>query len=200
MIKDQGIAWNRKRKFYPFFNMLGVLADASQGAGAPVFAAAAVAASELVVLQVGAAGDEIYTFIPMPWDIDKAYPIRARIWFVHNSTDADTPDWIIDLKFIGYQDALTDARVSPDETLTFAAKAVSTTNNSLEFTNWVKSDSHNSIVATDRAILAAVECNGLGGAAANEIEGLGIELEWTVGATTESNHRDTTTAAPVAAE
>ncbi len=200
MIKDKGIAWNRKRKFYPCFNMLGVIADATEGAGAPVFAALALAASELVGLQMAAAGDEIYTFIPVPWDLDPAYPIRGRIWFIHNSTDADDPDWVVTLKGIGYQDAITDAKSSPDETLTFAAKVVSTTNNSLELTDWVKSTSEATIVSTDRALLVSIECNGLGSAAANEIELLGLELEWTVGATKDSNHRDTTVAAPIAAD
>lgn len=197
MIKDKGIAWNTKREFLPCFNMLGLLADAAQGAGVPVMVAHPVAASELVGLAIAAAGDEIYTMWPLPWDFDKTEPVRFRLWFTHTTTSADTPDWIVSYKAIAKQAALTDAKATPDENVAFAAKAVSTTAEALEILDWEESVSDTKIETTDKALLIAVECNGLGGASANEITLMGLEVEYTVGATCDSNQRDITRDGPV---
>ena len=196
MIKDEQIAWNRKRKFLPAYTMLGMLADASQGAGTPTLGAEPVAASELVGLQIAAAGDEVYTFWPLSWDFDRFQPVRFRLWFTHSSTDEDTPDWIVSYKAIAKQAAMTDAKSSSDEDVAFAATAVSATANSLEALNWEESASDLKIESTDKALLIAVECNGLGGASANEITFYGLEIEYTVGACKDSNFRDITRDAP----
>ncbi|OEU68506.1 MAG: hypothetical protein BBJ57_07450 [Desulfobacterales bacterium PC51MH44] len=197
MIIDKNIAWNRKRVFLPAFNMLGVLADAAQGAGAPAFGAD-LAGSELVGLLMAAAGDEVYTMWPIPWDLDKDEPIRLRLWFTHGSTDADDPDWLVSLKAIAKQAAISDAASTPDEAIAFAAKAVSTTANSLEVLDWEITVSNTFLTALDRALLIAIECNGLGSASANEIILYGLEIEYTVKATGTNNRRETTTNAPVA--
>jgi len=196
MIEDKDIAWNRKRVFLPAFNMLGVLSDAAQGAGAPSFGADPVAASELVGLQIAAAGDEIYTLWPLPWDFDRFQPVRFRIWFTHSSTDEDDPDWVVSYKAIAKQAALSDAKSSADEDIEFDATAVSSTANSLEILNWEESQSDLYIESTDKALLIAVECNGLGSAEANEITLYGLEIEYTVGACKDSVHRDITRNAP----
>jgi len=197
MITDKNIAWERKRVFLPAFNMLGVLADAAQGAGAPAFGAD-LAASELVGLLINAAGDEIYTMWPLPWDLDKDQPIRIRLIFTHASTDADDPDWLVSLKGIAKQAAITDAASTPDDAIAFAAKAVSTTANSLEILDWEVTTSDEWLAALDRAILIAIECNGLGSATGDEIILYGLEIEYTVNATGDDNRRKTTTNAPVA--
>jgi len=197
MIKDKNIAWNTKRVFLPCFNMMGVLADASQGAGAPVFTADPLAASELVGLSIAAAGDEIYTVWPLPWDFDRSEPIRLRLWFTHSSTDADTPDWIVSYKAIAKQAAVTDAASSPDQAVAFAAAAVSTTASALEILNWEETVSDTKITSADKAILFAIECNGLGGAASDEINLWGMEVEYTVGATLDSAKRDITRNGPL---
>lgn len=196
MIVDANVAWNRKREFLPAFNMLGVLADASQGAGVPAFGAD-LAASELIGMLIAAAGDEVYTMWPLPWDIDRDEPIRFRLWFTHASTDADTPDWVVSYKAIAKQAAISDAKSSADEDVAFAATAVSTTANSLEITDWEESGSDTIIDSSDRALLLAIECNGLGGAGADEIIFYGLEIEYTINATTGENRRATTRSAPV---
>lgn len=198
MIRDKNIAWKTKRVYLPCFNMGGVLADAAQGAGAPVFAAHSVAASELVIMQVAAAGDEVYTFWPFPQDFDADYPLRFRIWFSHSSTTADTPDWVLSYKALGDGDAITDAKDSADEDVAFAAAAVSTTANALEVLDWEKSVSNTKIDSTDHALMMALECNGLGGASANEIEVFGIEVEYTIQATASDGRKHDTNDEPVA--
>jgi len=197
MIRDKNIAWERKRVFLPAFSMLGVLADAAQGAGAPVFGAD-LAATELVGLVMAAAGDEVYTMWPIPWDLDRDYPIRLRLWFSHGSTDTDDPDWLVSLKGIAKQAALTDAASTPDDAIAFAAKAVSATANSLEILDWEVTTSETWLTALDRALLIATECNGLGSAEITEILLYGLEIEYTVKATGDSNKREITTNAPVA--
>jgi len=197
MIQDRNIAWERKRVFLPAFNMLGVLADAAQGAGAPAFGAD-LAASELVGLLEAAAGDSIFTMWPIPWDLDRTQPIRLRLWFTHGSTDADNPDWLVSLKAITKQAAITSAASTPDQAVAFAAKAVSTTANSLEILDWEVTTSNAFLTALDRALLIAIECNGLGSATVDEIIFYGLEIEYTVKATGDNNRRETTTNAPVA--
>jgi len=197
MIKDRNIAWERKRVFLPAFNMLGVLADAAQGAGAPAFGAD-LAASELVGMLINQAGDEVYTMWPIPWDLDRTQPIRLRLWFTHASTDADDPDWLVSLKAIAKQAAISDAASTPDQAVAFAATAVSTTANSLEILDWEVTTSDTWLTALDRALLIAIECNGLGSAAGDEIAFYGLEIEYTIKATGDDNRRKTTTNAPVA--
>lgn len=202
MIKDRNVAWNRKREFIPAAHMTGLLEATnlitSLGAGAAVFQEA-LAAAEVAGLAIGAAGDEIYHFWPLPWDFDRAEPIRFRLWFTHSAVDADTPDWVVSYKAIGKQDAISDAKVSADENVAFAATAVSTTANAMEILDWKESVSDTKITSTDKALLMAIECNGLGGALANEISFFGLEIEYTVGACIDSNQRDITRNAPVAA-
>jgi len=189
MINDKAIAWNRKRVFFPAQNNNSMfLGDANekltgQGAGTPVFAALGVAASELTGIAMGAAGDEMYDFWPLPWDVDWDQPVWGRIWFTHDSTDADTPDWLAEMKFIEKQVAVSDAGASPDGAMTFAAKAVSTTSGALEVLDWESLDLSGKISEDDVALQIMVECNGLGSAGASEIKYLGFELAYTIAAT-----------------
>jgi len=197
MIKDRNVAWNRKRVFLPCFNMMGLLADAAQGTGAPAMAADPLAASELVGLLIHDAGDEIYTAWPLPWDFDRKEPIRFRLWFTHSSTDTDDPDWVVSYKAIEKQAAVTDAKSSADEDMAFAAKAVSATASALEILDWEESVSDTKITSADKALMLAIECNGLGSATGDEICLWGLEIEYTVGATLDSNKRDITRDGPV---
>lgn len=192
-VKDKGIGWNRKRVFIAPRVMSGVLDDltsgvpASLGAGAPVFAEIS-AAFEIMGMQIAAAGDEVYHFWPIPWDMEMEQPLRFRVWFVHTSTDGDAPIWKLDYKGVGKQAALSDARSSADENLTFSAHTCSTTANSLEITAWKESTSDaRNILTTDFAVLLALECDNLGSASANEIILLGLEVEYTIAAAPNSD-------------
>jgi len=98
----------------------------------------------------------------------------------------------VDFKLIKKQVAISDAKSSSDLTLTFAAKAVSTTSGALEVLQWEKGSL--TFDEDDLAMLIAVECNGLGGADANEIKFMGLELAYTVRATVDV--RETTRPTP----
>jgi hypothetical protein len=162
----------------------------SLGAGAAILQEV-VAGAEIVGLAMGAAGDEIYHFMPIPWDLDRDFPIRYRVWFSHSATDADAPIWKVFAKFIGKQIAITDAASSGDDALTFGAHTVSTTADALEVTAWKEGVSHNKIAETDFGMLLSVECDNLGSASANEITLLGLEIDYTVGAAPEAPRRVT---------
>lgn len=196
MIKDRNIAWKTKRVFLAAADMLGISVDrtASLGAGAAVFQEF-LAAAELSGLAMAADADEIYTFLPLPWDFDRDLPLRFRVWFVSSTTDADDVDWIVDYKALGKQAAISDARSTPDEQLVFPSHTCSTTDDSLEITDWVKSASETIITGTDFALLIALECDAIGGSA-NEMTLLGIEVEYTLGGANQA-HRITTEDAPL---
>jgi hypothetical protein len=192
MIKDQAIAWNVKRVFRAVQDMAGW--DATQaaalGAGAAIYQEP-VAAAQLAGLQVGAAGDAIHDLLKIPYDLDRDMPLAARIWFNHSTTDTDNPDWLVTLKGLGLQEALTASTATPDASLTFPALAVAATADALEKTSWQKT-SGGIFAATDVFLNMAVECNGLGSAGANEITLWGIELAYTIKATGDSQQRDKT--------
>ena len=192
MIKDKAIAWNVKRKWIGAEAFSGRSVDrlSMLGGGAAVFQEAQ-ADSELAGLAIGAAGDEAYHLWKLPWDLDRDQPIQARIHFAHATTDTDNPDWVIEMKGLAAGEALSDAGATPDETLTFAAKAVAAVANALEHTIWEESGA-SPFDDDDLFAQIMVECNGLGSAGANEITFLGIELAWTIKATGESEKRDLT--------
>ena len=191
MIKDKNVAWKVKRQFISVYEMLGRAADMVTvlGAGAPVFQEP-LAAAQLAGLAIAAAGDEIFHLWKIPWDLDRSQPIQMRIHFIHSSTDEDSPDWLISLKGIANQAAITAANSSADETLTFPALAVSTTDDSLEKTSWQSTGPNAAIAAADLFVQMCTECNGAGSAGANEITLLGVEVAYSVKAT--SAKRETT--------
>ena len=192
MIKDQAIAWNVKRVFRSVQDMAGW--DATQaaglGAGLPVYQEP-VAAAQLAGLAVAAAGDAIHDLWKLPFDMDRDMPLAARIWFNHATTDTDNPDWLITLKGLALQEALTASTATPDASLTYPALAVAAVADALEKTSWQKT-STGIFAATDVFANIAVECNGLGSAGANEITLWGVEYAYTVKATGDSQQRDKT--------
>lgn len=186
-MRDFQMHLKTKRLWIPeaMFNLIGTAgADTGQSNGGPVRAVAA-GGSELPVTQMGAAGDEIVTIQPIPWDMDRDKKVLGRIWFIHSSTDADTPDWVVKSKFLANQATVVDTDTSEDKATAFAAKTCSTTVESLERTNWVDLDWDDYIISTDVAVQILVECNGLGSASANEIEFLGLELMYQIEMTEE---------------
>ena len=193
-LQDDNVAWNRKRKFIAAADMLGLLETGgvitSLGAGGAVFGEIS-GAFELAGLLIGATGDELYHVRPIWWDMDTTQPMRFRVWFVHTTTDADAPVFKVFYKFFGKQAAMSDAASSPDETLTFGAHTVSTTDNSIEITDWKESVSETKIAVTDFGILLALECDSLGGAGADEMMLLGLEVQYTVRAMSNVNRQVT---------
>lgn len=187
MINDDNIGWNRKRIFIKANDFMGVMDDTtskypvSLGAGVAVFEEV-VAGSEIAGMVIGAAGDEVYDFMPIPWDMDLTQPMRFRVWFIHAATGADTPIWKVMYQFFAKQAAVADFIANADETVTFDAHTCSTTNNSLEVTAWAESASETKWRSGDFALGLAVECDNLGSASGDEIKFLGLEIQYTVAA------------------
>lgn len=190
MIRDKDIAWNRRRVFFPCNQMAGVLNDSSLGAGAPTIIELSITGSELIGLPFDDE-DEVYTYWPIPWDMDIEQPIRFRVWFIHASTSADTPAFQVDYKALGKQAAVVDVKASPNESVAIPAHTCSTTDNSLEVTAWAESTSNMYLTATDFLLLLALEMTSLGGASADECEILGLEMDYTVGAAPNDTRRVT---------
>ena len=196
-INDDNIGWNRVRRYIPFRSMAGILEDAtsgipaSLGTGTPLFTEVPNGAAELAGLSVAADADEVYEFLPILSDMDLTNPVRFRLWFIHGSTDADTPIFSLAIKGIGKQAAITDAKSSPDLTVTFDTHTCSTTDNSLEITNWNEADLlANSIVLTDFALLMALTCSTMA-ASADEIVLLGLEIDYRNAAAPNVKRQDT---------
>ncbi len=194
MIKDRNIASRLKRVYIPVQVMQGidVARTASLANGVPVFQEA-VAAADISGLAMAAAADEVAHFMPIPWDLDRDYPMRYRIYFCHSTTDTDDPDWLITITYLGKQILIPAADAAADDTLTFPATAVAAVADALEVTSFQETDP-SGIAATDFAMVILVECNGLGSAGANEIELLGIEMEYVRGGQSEGTRIDTRTA------
>jgi hypothetical protein len=200
-IRDRAIAWKTKREFIHvqkmtgFFETAGVLT--SLGAGTPLLVEA-LAAAQISGMAVNAAGNEIFHFWPIPRDMDRAHPIRVRYLFIKNSTDADTPGFKTFYKGWAPGEVLSAANSTEDELLTHAAHTCGVVANVLEATVWHKSASNTKISAADIALLFCFECDSLGSASANEIILVGVEIEYTIGATAASREI-TTEALPSAA-
>lgn len=196
-IVDKQMGWKRKRLFFDRsqFNVIGTAgADTGISAGTPLVAAAA-GGSEIGVIQQGAAGDEQVIFIPLPWDLDRTAKVLARVWFIHSSTDADTPVWILKSKFHAKQVTVVDMDTSEDVATTFAAHTCSTTAESLEITAWTDLTWESYITDLDIAVGMLLECDNLGSASGDEIELLGLELLYQVEATDQSGRQKTAGAA-----
>jgi hypothetical protein len=191
MIKDRNIAWKTKREFIPVHRMSGFLEATnlitSLGAGTPVLAEP-VAAAQLAGMAINAAGNEIFHFWPIPRDMNRTVPFRVRYHFIHTSTDADAPIWKTFYKAIARQQALSAANSSEDEVITHAAHTVSTTANAYEVTVWGLSVSNTKLTADDIAVQFCFECDSLGSASANEINLLGVEIEYDIEATADYKH------------
>jgi uncharacterized protein YcnI len=179
-IPSKSLGWKSKRIQRDFRNMFGMLNGTGQGTGGPVSAAHSVSTSEQTIVQVGAAGDEFYDMFLLPWDINRNYPVRWRLIFTHSSTDADTPTFTFDYEGVAEGEAMAD--ITSHESTTFSG-AVSTTANALEVTDWVSTASSTYITSSDIMLKTRVTATNVGGASANEIELIALELEYIVDAT-----------------
>ena len=197
MLQDDNIGWNRKRLWIPAVTFAGLLENSgtltSLGAGTPVFAET-IAASQVADLAINAAGNELHHFMPIPWDMDMTQPMRFRVVFVHNATDADTPVWKVHYRFYAKQIALGTA-MTADESVTFTAHTCSTTQGALEVTAWAESASETYWREGDFLLGLAVECDNLGSASSNEIGFFGLEIQYTIAAAP-NRHRQITNGQP----
>lgn len=196
MIKSINMADKVKQWFIPVQQMAGFDAtqQASLGAGGAVYQEI-LAAAELAGLAIGAAGDEIYDLKKVPWDMDLAEAIQARLLFFSTTgTAGDTPDWVATMKGLAIAEAISDAKATPDATFTFPAKALNGVANGLNVTDWIRVAAP-IFAPGDSFMQLSIECNGLGGASANELVLSGIEIAYTIQRSTSgllNNVRETT--------
>jgi len=205
MLRDRNIAWNYGKLWIPAkeFNSVSNIAlsgDAtsayvSQGSaatdGAAVFGDLGTTATGSIGCSIGAAGDELQTYIPIPWDLDLDKPLEFKIWFTHQTATADAPIWKIHLlpRTSGSEALLPVLdNVASGGTITCAAVTVAETADVVEATAW--SPSTPSWFATgDNFLGISVEADDLGSASADEIILIGAEIRYTVKATTTDNTR-----------
>lgn len=207
-IRDLDIAWKKKSEFFKvntFMSMSNIALDGaaanayvSSGSaatdGAPIQGDAGATATTIIGVDMGAAGDEVADFFMIPWDMDKEYAPEYRVVFVHQATDADTPIWKVHLLPRQKQEALAppiDNASTYGETITFGAHTCSTTADTIEVTDWNTADA-STITDDDIMLGLSLECDDLGSASADEINLLGLEMRYTVKATSEENVRETT--------
>lgn len=207
MLRDRNIAWNYGRFFITareFSSVTNIALDGnaankgiSNGSpdtdGAPIAGDFGTTATECWGISIGAAGDEIATYIPIGWDWDVLEnPLEFRVWFTHQSTDADAPIWKVHLlpRTAG-SEALLPVLDNATEVVTAAALTVSTTADVVEKTVW-KASTVGTFVAADNFLGISVECDDLGSASADEIILAGLEIRYTVKATTADNTRRVT--------
>jgi hypothetical protein len=138
--------------------------------------------------------DEVQHYMPIPWDLDRDRPVRARLHFVHAAAGADSPVFKFGYLFFAKQAQVVEVKGNADKDVSMTAHTCSTTNPSLEVTDWMNLDFEDYIAATDVAVGFCVELDALGGAAADECKLLGVELEYTVDAF--DDYRHTTTNEP----
>jgi len=194
MIKDTSIAWKTKVAFLDARNMFGMLNGTGQGTGGPVSAAHSVGGSEQTIVLVGAQSDEFYDFFPIPWDMDRNEDFKWRVIYSHSTTHADTPTYTFDYMARAEGEAIAD--ISSHESTTFSG-AVSTVANALGITDWVATNSSAYITSSDYALLTRLTATYSGGASVDEVELFGIEIQYTINATSSDGRRHTTEFEPV---
>jgi len=194
MIKDHNIAWKNKIINRDFRSMYGNLNGTFEATGGAVNAASSVGASEQTCVLAGAAGDEFYDILTMPYDMDIAYPLRWRIILSEASTDADTPTFTFDYQAKAVGEAMSD--ITSHESTTFSGD-LSTTDDALFASDWVNTESNDYIEAADIMLLTRVTATNLGGASANEIELYALQLQYTVQSTASDGRRHNTNNDPV---
>lgn len=189
MIRDKNISWKVKTEFHSVLTMTGQLNGTFLGTGGAVLAESSVSASEQVVALVGAAGDEYYDRFVVPFDYDYSEPLRYRIWYIHTTTDLDTPTWTFSYMGRAEGEAIADITSHND---TIYSGVVSATANAIGITDWVDTGSEAYIPTTDKLILTRLTATDLGGAGGDEFELLGVEYAYTIAATSTDNARKTT--------
>ena len=207
MIRDRNIAWDYGRHFifardFSSFTNIALDGEAankgiSNGSpdtdGAPLAGDMGATAVECWGVDIAAAGDEVATYIPIGWDWEAVLnPLEFRVWFCHHTADEDAPIWKIHLlpRTAG-SEALLPVLDNATEVVTAAALTVAATADVVEKTVW-KASTVGTIVAADDFLGISVEADDLGSAGANEINLIGLEIRYTVEATTADNTRRVT--------
>lgn len=207
MIRDRNIAWDYGRFFIfarDFSSVTNIALDGeaanagvSNGApdsdGAPIAGDMGATATECWGVDIATVADEISTYIPIGWDWEVIRnPLEFRVWFAHQATDTDAPIWKVHLlpRTAGTE-ALLPVLDNATEVVTAAALTVSATADVVEKTVW-KASTVGTFVAADNFLGISVEADDLGSASANEMNLIGLEIRYTINATTADNTRRVT--------
>lgn len=187
IVNDDALKLSYGYAYWPFQIWAGLLSvaatvDTTFGVGttASLESELSVAASEVKGFAIQAVSAELYHILDRRGDFatcDFTRPIHFQIDWEHGSADADTPTFTLDFKGVAAAEAVSDAKVSPDVQLSFAATALAVSG-AVNETPWVSSGVQ-SAWASDKKILMAFSCTSLGSASANEIKLLGVRARWT---------------------
>lgn len=188
VVGDVALKSKLKYQYFPILQMAGVISqgaalDTTLGVGttASLQSELSVAGSELTGFAVQAVNAEVYFMLDRYghlWDCDFSRPIHVQFDWEHGSADADTPSFTIDFKGVTAAEAISDAKSTPDLTLTYASVPVLAVAGAIVQSGW-KSTGVQSAWASDKKILGAITCTNLGSASANEIKLLGLMLRYT---------------------
>ena len=183
-IRDRAVGWKMGRLWIPIRVFQGLDNDGTAtltlSNGTPTLEP--ITTSEIVGLPMTTA-DEIAHVLPIPWNLDRDKQVLGRLMFQHAAADADAPIFKVTAKFFGKQDAMTEFIAGADVSVTFGAHTCSTTNPSLEVTDWTDLRWDDYIDDSDVLTGISVELDDLGGASADEIRLLGMELAYEIKAT-----------------
>lgn len=190
LIDDEGMQWKLGCKtLYPADAAVTLTEGTPNlittlGAGTPNIAELSVAASELSGFNVDTA-DEIYWLLDIAgdaWDIDLTRDIHCEIVFDAGTNGSRSGIiWKSYCKGIAANQAISDALVSPDGTITFptitqpgvASALLKTARKPFLVPN---------VFATDEALAVVVELNSRGTAAADELKFMYARLWYTLSA------------------
>jgi hypothetical protein len=151
------------------------------GAGPSVEGELSVAASELNAMPMDAA-DEIYFMLnPRKWDCD--YTRDLQVLVGAESAAAGSAIWQLDIKGVAAGAAFTDAKVTPDGTVTFASKTYGV--DTLEETPFVPLNVPN-VFAADSVIMCAITLVSIVTITANQLRLMYVDIKYSVGLTDEN--------------
>jgi len=183
--QDSGLSLKYAEVHIPARHFTGIAADGtSLGVGGQI--AELAAASELEGISM-ATGDDIYTALSLrAYDFDLEQDLQARLLFESTSTDADTGvSWSLAAKGIDVGQVIGDAKVTPDGSVTFADKTMTSTASVLTATEWASLsvagelgalDANNEDFIADALVALAVTLTSSGTASADELKLVAVEL------------------------
>ncbi len=194
-ITDIQIGWKTCRQFIPIRSFAGFdnngTSDISLSQGTPTLEPAS-GTLEVATLPMTTA-DEVHTVMPIPWNMNRDKPVLGRVFFIHASTDADDqPVFKVGVKFYAKQDQTVEAKANADADVSITAPATSSTDDSLEVTDWTDLEWDENITPDDILAAITLELDALGSASADECEVLGIELMWEISACDSYRHKTET--------
>jgi len=174
LLRDKQVDWLEKRIYLPLQAFQTFVTGAGVSDGDPVNQE--ISSFGFVGGQVNAAGDAWAHVMMVPYDLDRSRQVRVRVWFTSSSSDDDTPTWLVTYSALAEGGALV-APVTALDTVVAAYATAITANTVIATAFGVIL--RNTIGTTAAFLNWKVECDAVGGASANELSFLGLELRYT---------------------